>query len=380
MKKALILGSGQLSQMLSLGSAQLNIRCLAYDVRSHLVVDPISGRDSGMTYAQAIDWCDVITAEFEHIPEDILTPAHDSQKLKPSADAIRTGGDRRREKTMLADAGVASAAFRVINNAADYHAAIDGLGLPLVLKTARDGYDGKGQWRLKQASDIATAWSEIAQLLDASQGHQAIVAECFVNFDRELSMIGVRHACGTIKAYPLTLNHHVDGVLNLSIALTASSELQQQATDKFTAIAESLDYVGVLAIEFFDCDGELLVNEIAPRVHNSGHWTQQGCLSSQFDSHMRGIFSIAIGDTALTQPTAMINLLGEDSLDDDIYGLDGVNVHWYGKEKRSGRKMGHINVSASDYPLLFERLEHINAKLPTPQQGLQAIFQQLKLY
>ncbi|ROS01298.1 5-(carboxyamino)imidazole ribonucleotide synthase [Sinobacterium caligoides] len=362
--KALTLGSGQLSRMLCLGSTPLNIATLAYDVREQRVVYPVSGDDTGKSFAEAIAWCDVITAEFEHIPEDVLSLADASGKLRPSADAIRTGGDRRREKQMLDNAGVASASYRIIDNKAQYQQAIDELGLPLVLKTAKEGYDGKGQWRLKKDTDIATAWPEIEQLLNSSQGQQAIVAEKFVDFDRELSMIGVRHPCGKIKAYPLTLNHHIDGVLALSVALGDNANLQQQATEKFAAIAESLDYVGVLAIEFFDCDGELLVNEIAPRVHNSGHWTQQGCYSSQFDNHMRAIFDIPIGDTQLIQPTAMINILGEDHIDSDIYCLEGVNVHWYGKGKRAGRKMGHLNVSASSYPLLIDKIERICTLFP----------------
>jgi 5-(carboxyamino)imidazole ribonucleotide synthase len=363
--------------MLCLSATPLNIQIQAYDVGNDSVVHPVSGHFNGQTLQQAIDECDVITAEFEHIAEAVLIPAEASGKLKPSADAIRAGGDRRIEKQLLDNANVANADYRIINTEAEYQQAIAELGLPLVIKTAKEGYDGKGQWRLQSAADVATAWPQIAEVIAASNGQQAVVAEVFVNFDREISMIGARNAAGQIKAFPLTQNHHSDGVLALSVALSEQPALQHKAEAIFSAIAEQLDYVGVLAIEFFDCQGELLVNEIAPRVHNSGHWTQQGCISSQFDMHMRAICNMQLGDTALIQPTAMINILGEDTIDEAIYALDGVTVHWYGKSKRAGRKMGHINVSASSYDQLLATIAQINTLFPAA--GLDDLSEIIKL-
>jgi len=353
----LVLGSGQLARMMSLAGAPLNIRISALDVDTGNIVHPLTQQSLKCELEDAIAQVDVITAEFEHIPHDILEICEKSGKLIPSASAIKTGGDRRVEKNLLEKANVPNARHCIIETREDFDRAISHLGLPLVLKSALGGYDGKGQWRLTKDDQIETVWPEIAQCL-ASGNHQAIVAEQFVPFEREVSIVGTRGKDGNIALYPLAENTHTHGVLALSTAIDEPL-LQQQAEAIFAATAKELDYVGVLALEFFELDGTLLVNEIAPRVHNSGHWTQQGAETCQFENHLRAVCGLPLGSTSLTRPTSMINILGEDVLPNEILTIEGCHIHWYGKEKRAGRKMGHINVSSDDNNSLKQTLSRV---------------------
>lgn len=361
--KVLVLGAGQLARMMALAGAPLNISISAYDVNSDAIVHPLTQQDLGKGLANAIADADVVTAEFEHIPLPVLAQCQQSGKFFPGETAIKAGGDRRLEKQLLDSAGVRSASYHIINNETDFNAAITKLGLPLVFKSALAGYDGKGQWRLKQAEHTAALWQEISSFL-AADSKQAIVAEQFIPFQREVSLIGARNSKGEVQVYPLTENHHVNGVLSVSLAIAGNEQLQQQARQMFTAVADQLNYVGVLAIEFFDVKGELLVNEIAPRVHNSGHWTQQGADICQFEQHLRAVTGLPLGSTALVRPSLMVNILGEDTVPEPILALPGLHLHWYGKSKRAGRKMGHINLSAKDNAQLKQRFEQLIALLP----------------
>ncbi len=354
----LILGSGQLARMMSLASAPLNIDVIAYDVNSQQIVHPLTQQPIDLSLEQAINNVDVITAEFEHIPHHILDICSVSGKFQPTPDAIKAGGDRRLEKKLLDNAHVANAKYHIINTKQDFLNAIDTVGIPMVLKSALGGYDGKGQWRLKDLSQVDSIWEEMDELIKNSPD-QAMVAEQFIPFNREVSLIGARNKNGQMVTYPLTENVHVDGVLALSTALEGTSELQEQADRMFTAIADELNYIGVLAIEFFDVDGNLLVNEIAPRVHNSGHWTQQGTDVCQFEMHIRAVCNLPLTGNELLRSTAMINILGEDSLPDEILTMPNCHIHWYGKEKRAGRKMGHINVCADSPEMLQKELSKL---------------------
>ncbi len=344
--RVLVLGSGQLARMMSLAGAPLNIELSAYDVTNGNIVHPLTQTVLGSGLDNAIANADVITAEFEHIPHPILDICEQSGKFLPTTEAIKAGGDRRLEKALLDNAGVRNAKYAVINSREDFDVAIEHVGIPMVLKSALGGYDGKGQWRLKDLADVENIWTQMADCI-ASSDNQAIVAEEFVPFQREVSLVGARGKDGSIAVYPLAENVHTEGVLSLSTAI-ADQELQAQAQQMFTSVAESLNYVGVLALEFFDLNGQLVVNEIAPRVHNSGHWTQQGAETCQFENHLRAVCNLPLGSTQLIRETAMINILGEDTLPNELLAMDGVHIHWYGKEKRTGRKMGHINV-CGDY-------------------------------
>lgn len=349
----LVLGAGQLARMMSLAGAPLNIQISAFDVVSGNMVHPLTQAVLGNGLEQAIKQADVITAEFEHIPHPILEQCEKSGKFLPSATAIKAGGDRRLEKALLDSANVRNAKYFVITNRQDFDDAIRHVGIPMVLKSALGGYDGKGQWRLKSLDNVDTIWQEMQTCINASPD-QAIVAEEFVPFNREVSLVGARDKAGNVVVYPLAENIHTNGVLSLSMAIDDQA-LQEQAKTMFTAVADALNYVGVLALEFFDVEGQLLVNEIAPRVHNSGHWTQQGAETCQFENHLRAVCGLPLGSTKLIRPTCMINILGEDTLPEAILATEGCHIHWYGKEKRPGRKMGHINVSA-DYTAALLRL------------------------
>jgi 5-(carboxyamino)imidazole ribonucleotide synthase len=364
--KVLVLGAGQLARMMSLAGTPLNLKVSAYDVNSDTIVDPVTQQQLGTGLAQAIANADVITSEFEHIPYPVQELCQQSGKFLPNSTAIKAGGDRRQEKQLLDKAGVTNAAYKIVVTEQDFYQAIEQLGLPLVLKSALAGYDGKGQWRLKTQADAQAIWADIQQFM-AGADHtlpQAIVAEQFVRFDREVSLVGARNQAGDMVVYPLTENHHVAGVLAVSLALPGQQELQQQAKQMFEAVATALDYVGVLALEFFQVGDQLLVNEIAPRVHNSGHWTQQGADTCQFENHLRAVCGLPLGSTALVRPTLMVNILGEDHVSPAVLSLPSCHLHWYGKGKRPGRKMGHINLSATSTSELAQRFDLLRQHLP----------------
>lgn len=367
--KILILGAGQLARMMSLAGAPLNLNVVAYDVGSKKIVHPLTNEVYNTTLAQSIAEVDAITAEFEHIPDDVLTLCCASNIFYPGKAAIKTGGDRAIEKALLSKTDVACAPYKLITEKAHLVEAVAALGKPLVIKTCQAGYDGKGQWRLNSDDQIDQIWSEMADFIASGteQMPHTIIAEQMIPFDREVSIIGARDKSGNTAIYPLTENLHTNGVLTLSVAGKEKSAIQQQAEDAFNKIANELDYVGVLAIEFFDVDGQLLVNELAPRVHNSGHWTQQGVHCSQFENHMRAVAGLPLGSTELKQVSAMINVLGQSAIPHDVLKVDNVTSHWYGKTPKPGRKMGHINVSAASLHELGERLAELAEYLPEEQ-------------
>jgi len=358
----LVLGAGQLARMMALVAAPLDIHIRAYDVNSKQVLHPVTGERYEQTLTQAIAASDRITAEFEHVPADVLALCEQSGKFFPGRKAIECGGDRAKEKALLDGAGVPSAPYVLVTERRHLEQAISDLGLPLVIKTCQAGYDGKGQWRLKDAEQADGIWQEMQAFLDKDPTH-SIICEKMIPFDREVSVIGARDAKGNVKVYPVTENEHTDGVLTLSVAGVVSQAIQAQAIDAYHKLAEALDYVGVLAIEFFDVGGELLVNEIAPRVHNSGHWTQQGAYCCQFENHVRAVAGLPLGSTDLLRPSAMINVLGHDAIPHQVLATAGARSHWYGKKVKPGRKMGHINVSASTLAELGKRLNELSEHL-----------------
>lgn len=362
----LVLGAGQLARMMSLEAAPLNLNVRAYDVGSKQVVHPLTLQSFEQTLEQAIALVDVITCEFEHIPDDVLTLCCTSGKFFPGKAAIKTGGDRSIEKALLDKTSVPSAPYKLITEKQNLIDSVSLLGLPLVIKTCQAGYDGKGQWRLKSLDQIDTIWTEMSGFI--TSGSEAfphsIIAEKMIPFNREVSVIGARDKAGNIAIYPVTENQHTNGVLTLSLAIEIDLNIQQQAIDAFNKLSTAMGYVGVLAIEFFDLNGQLMVNEIAPRVHNSGHWTQQGTACSQFENHMRAVAGLPLGDTTLQKVSAMINVLGQAAITEQVLSISDVKSHWYGKEQRAGRKMGHINVSAETNVALAKKLLQLAEILP----------------
>lgn len=362
----LVLGAGQLARMMSLAGAPLNLNVSAFDVNSQQVIHPVTLTVQGVSLTQAIEQADSITAEFEHIPHDVLAACQQSGKFFPGQYAIECGGDRAKEKQLLSQAQVPCAPYQLVTKREHFKQAIADLGLPLVIKTCQAGYDGKGQWRLTQAQDADAIWQEMADFLAAgtADSPHSILCEKMIPFEREVSVIGARDKKGNCAIYPVTENQHTNGVLSLSLAQGVDKAITSQAERAFYALANELDYVGVLAIEFFEVNGQLLVNEIAPRVHNSGHWTQQGAHTCQFENHLRAVAGLPLGDTTLLRPSAMINVLGQPAIDSRVLAVKEVTSHWYGKSHKAGRKMGHINVSGATVAQLAERLRALGEVLP----------------
>lgn len=362
----LILGAGQLARMLSLAGAPLGIQVWAVDVASEQVLEPVSKLHSSLTLAQAIEQAQVISVEFEHIPEPLLQRCAASGKLRPGIEAIRAGADRVKEKALLDSLGIANCTYQIIGNTVELPAAVNELGESLVIKASRDGYDGYGQWRLTSQADLPALQQQLGELDLAAV---PLVAEKMLHFERELSLVGARNAKGDCCFYPLADNAHYQGQLQVTLApaTQVTDALQQQAESIFTRLANALDYVGVLAVEFFQVGEQLLVNEIAPRVHNSGHWSMQGTACSQFENHLRAILDLPLGDTRATGVSAMLNVIGTELDVPALLAEESCYLHWYGKSLRAKRKMGHINVQGQTMAQLTDRLARLSAILPAAE-------------
>lgn len=359
----LIYGSGQLARMMYLAGCPLGIYISAVDVNKEQVVNPVTKEPLNITLEQAIEDADAITVEFEHIPEHLLELAHHAGKLKPGIEPIMAGADRVREKRLLEKLDIPNCDHMIITDVAQLPDAIDKLGNRLILKSSRDGYDGYGQWRIQSEDDIEPITNDLNKLdLKAVP----LIAEKMLQFKRELSLVGTRSEDGSFAFYPLVENRHHQGQLHLTIApaTEVSEQLNQQAQDAFIKLGNELNYIGVLAVEFFQIDDQLLVNEIAPRVHNSGHWSMQGADTCQFENHLRAVCNLPIGDTATRAIAAMVNIIGVGSFSRDMLAIPGCHLHWYGKEPRPKRKLGHFNLSASNYQELGERLQCLSKHLP----------------
>lgn len=359
----LVYGGGQLARMMYLAGCPLGIHVRAVDVNKEQVINPVSKAPSKVSLAEAMDQADVITAEFEHIPDHLLEIAEQTGKLRPGIAAIQAGADRVKEKGLLSQLNIPTAKYEIMDDVSRLPEYVDTLGLPQVLKASRDGYDGYGQWRLKNKADIPALQQQLGKL---DLKNVPIIIEQMVPFDREVSLVGVRSAKGKFAFYPLAENQHYEGQLHLSTAPAPglTSELQQQAEEYFVRLAENLKYTGVLAVEFFQVGDELLVNEIAPRVHNSGHWTMQGADTCQFENHLRAVCDLPLGSTEYRACTAMVNIIGVGSFSRDMLEIPGCHIHWYGKSARKKRKLGHFNVSAENYKVLSERLQELARHLP----------------
>ena len=249
----------------------------------------------------------------------------------------------------------------------DLDLAVKKVGLPAVLKTRRMGYDGKGQWILGTAEDVKIAKDGLPKL--------PFTVERFVPFTRELSVIAVRGKAGETAFYPLVENHHRNGILRLSLAPApgVAPEIQKAAEDAARQVLEALNYVGVLAIEFFECDGKLLANEMAPRVHNSGHWTIEGAVTSQFENHLRAICGLPLGSTTAIGASAMINLIGEVPESVQVLAIPSAHLHLYGKEPRPGRKLGHVTLRAPSFDHLASGFASLPAFFQRPDFCLDGV-------
>ncbi len=356
-----VLGAGQLGRMLALAGYSLGFRFRFFDTTPDAPAGQLAplqvGRydDEGalLEFAQGLD---VITYEFENVPVEAVKFLEKHVPVYPPAKALEFSQDRLTEKSLFRTLNITVPDFYEVNTLEDLQQALSHTNQMGVLKTRRMGYDGKGQAVIRSEADAVAAWQEL-------QG-QALILESFVPFEREVSIISVRTQKGEIKVYPLVENHHRDGMLRKSIASAPnlSSELQQQAETYAWRILEELEYVGVLAIEFFVKDNELTTNEMAPRVHNSGHWTIEGALTSQFENHIRAVTGLPLGSTQLRSPSTMLNLIGVQPDFSEVLSTENVHLHWYGKQVRPGRKVGHITVigkSSQEVQRQTEQLEKL---------------------
>ena len=348
-----ILGNGQLGQMLENSITDLaDIQVSLYDLRAH--------EDSLLE--DFIAKVDVLSFETENIPAHIVEKleAH-SGKLLPGLNALKTFQHRLQEKNALRAAGIATADFCAVNSLEDIHTAINTLGLPIVLKTTTEGYDGKGQFVLKQKDDAKTAWQSI--------GNRELIAEAFVPFLRETSVIASRGKDGNIVVWPMTENVHHEGILRYSLypAPALSQEKAQLAEQYIRQLADSLNYIGTITLELFETENGLVANEVAPRVHNSGHWSIEGAETSQFRNHMLAITGQTLGNTeAKFKSVAMLNVIGDETPAIEAENIDNAYRHSYGKEARPARKLGHVTVTAEsddERNSIIQQLQGIIPKL-----------------
>ena len=339
-----IIGAGQLGRMLALAGYPLGIECQFFD-RS---VDTPGGQvgpivrgefEDEAALARLARRVDVVTFDWENVPVASLRAIARLKPVYPKPDVLEVAQDRLLEKTLFRDLGIPTPPFAPVDIRADLDAAVARIGLPGILKTRRFGYDGKGQARIRRRADLASAW--------AALGGQPLIYEGFVNFTRELSLLAVQGINGERVFYPLTENVHEHGILATSCAPYRSAALQRSAERHLQKILERYRYTGVLAVEFFVAKGALIANEMAPRVHNSGHWTIEGAITSQFENHLRAITGLPLGSPAPRGYAAMVNFVGRLPAARTALAERGLHFHDYGKrEQRPGRKLGHATVVA----------------------------------
>ena len=363
MKKIGVLGAGQLGRMMGLAGIPLDCRFRFLDpvenspakVVGEQIVGPFS---QGTHLDQFSSGLDVLTYEFENVPVELARHMAGRLPVYPPPQALEFSQDRLIEKQLFQRLGIQPAPFHALQNLSDLEQIIKAFGFPFIIKTRRMGYDGKGQFLVKSESDAKQVWQD-------GLGHD-LIAEGFVRFQRECSLIAVRSKDARTAFYPLVQNFHHQGILRLSLVpcQKLTGELQSQAVGYVAKILQELDYTGVLAVEFFVADNKLIANEMAPRVHNSGHWTMDGAETSQFENHIRAITGLPLGATNAIGASAMINLIGTVPDVHRMLKIPGSHLHLYGKEPREGRKLGHLNIRADSSEKLIELLQECKDLMP----------------
>ncbi len=375
-----ILGGGQLARMMILAGAPLGLRFVVLEPAEECCAAQLGYRIQGeYADAEALDQfaqqADVATFDFENVPAASVRTLAATMPVYPPELALATAQDRLSEKTLFNSLGIATPTFADVDSRQSLDAAIARIGVPAILKTRRMGYDGKGQFRLRSAEDAEAAWLA----LGAQARRTGLILEGFVPFERELSVIAVRSRDGQFRAFPITQNWHVDGVLSVSLApADVSPSLAEHAVEHAKKVAQALDYVGVFALELFDCAGTLLANEMAPRVHNSGHWTIEGAETSQFENHLRAVLGLPLGSTAPRGFSCMLNFTGELPNRDALLALAGAHWHDYGKTPRPGRKTGHATLRADSREGLIALIERAGQALHRETQ-VAAVLERLRV-
>ncbi len=367
-----ILGGGQLGYMLALAGYPLGLHFRFLDPSPEAPVGRIAQRvTADYTDHAALEkfssGLELVTYEFENVPVEAARFLAERVPVYPPPAALETAQDRLTEKGLFQELGISTTEFLAISTHSEFDSAVKKLGLPAVLKTSRMGYDGKGQWILRSAEDVAKAKSELPSV--------RLILERFVPFTRELSVLAVRSRSGETAFYPLVENHHRCGILRVSLAPAPHLEphIQRAAEDVARRVLESLKYVGVLAIEFFEHEGRLLANEMAPRVHNSGHWTIEGAVTSQFENHLRAVLGMPLGSTGPAGYCAMLNLIGDLPDSSEVLAVPDAHLHLYGKSPRPGRKLGHVTLRASSPERLALRLSELPPFFHRPDFCLDAV-------
>ncbi|HET9679013.1 MAG TPA: 5-(carboxyamino)imidazole ribonucleotide synthase [Gammaproteobacteria bacterium] len=362
MRKIGIIGAGQLGRMLALSGYPLGLRFVFLDKSADApggqVGDIILGAfDDAAKLAELADKVDALTFDVENVPVEPLREITKHTPFNPPLDALATAQDRLLEKNLFRHLGLKTTDFIAVNSLAELEKAVGNIGLPAVLKTRRLGYDGKGQRVLRTQADIAPAFEAL--------GDVPLILENFIEFDCEVSIIAVRSTTGEQAFYPLSHNTHRDGILRVSVAPYDDNNLQTQAERYANDLMQHFNYAGVLTIEFFVKDGELIANEIAPRVHNSGHWTIEGAITSQFENHIRAILGLPLGDTNARGYAAMVNFIGTMPGVEQVLAIRGAHHHDYGKSPRPGRKLGHSTLTADSKQALDEKLKTVLSLVTT---------------
>ncbi len=358
-----VLGSGQLGRMLALSAYPLGHEMLflasSVEDPSSLLGNIFIQNGSQEIIEDFANNSDVVTYESENTAISIVKEISQKTTVFPSAKSLYTTQHRGREKSLFDKLNIPCASYQMVNNLSELKIAVENIGLPAILKTATDGYDGKGQFLIQSDSQLDQAWKSMS-------GVESIL-EGFVNFKRELSLVAVRGVDNSHRYYPLVENSHHNGILRLTIApaQNISPKLQQQAESYMRSLLDEMNHIGVLTIELFETDNNLVVNEMAPRVHNSGHWTIEGARTSQFENHIRAITETPLGDTSCTHKySAMINIIGKQGPIDKSLTLKNAHLHLYNKTEREGRKLGHITITANTLDDLNASLETLSDFMP----------------
>ena len=327
--------------MLALAGYPLGIRCTFLDRSAdspgaQVAPSLLGPLEDAALLEQLAERSDVLTFDWENISGKALAPLAKLTAIRPPRAALEVSQDRLHEKALFRRLKIPVAEHAAVDTPEDLARAVTKLGTPGILKTRRLGYDGKGQCRIERRADLDAAWALI--------GGEGLIYEKLQRFSREVSLIAARSVAGDIAYYPLSANSHAGGILRYGLAPYAGAKLERTARTYMKRVMSALDYVGVLAIEFFVVQGRLVANEMAPRVHNSGHWTIEGCVTSQFENHLRAICGLPLGSTRPVGHAAMINFLGEMPDSSQLLTVEGLAFHDYGKEPRPGRKLGHCTI------------------------------------
>ena len=355
-----VIGAGQLGRMLALAGYPLGLRFVfldqSQDAPGAQVGRIITGAfDDRSKLAELAREVDLITFDVENVPVEAVAQIAATKPFLPPVTALGASQDRLTEKTLFRQLKIPTPAFAPVDSLADLEAAVAKIGTPGVLKTRRLGYDGRGQYQVRKPQDAAAAWETL--------GSVPLIYEQFIDFSREVSIIGVRSTRGETRFYPLAANTHSAGILRYSIAPYRHASLQKQAETYLKRLLRHFNYAGVLTIEFFVAGGRLIANEMAPRVHNSGHWTIEGAETSQFENHLRAILDLPLGSTRSIGWSAMLNLIGEVPPIRGVLERDGAHLHIYGKTPRPGRKLGHVTIRAESPVALNHLVGELRDKL-----------------